>query len=759
MAQGFLGRVLDGRYRVVSDLGRGGMGSVYLATDERMDRQVVLKVPHQDLLQDAGFRQRFEIETRSLIELSHPHVVKVLDGGVEDDVPYLVLEYLAGGSLKDRIEQQGGQSTVAEVLTWLPYIAQALDHVHCLGVLHRDIKPGNILFDAHGNVFLADFGIAKALGPRDVNLTSTGMVAGTPTYMAPEAALEKPLDGRSDQYSLAAVVYRSLAGRVPIDGTSPIEIVVRKQKELPEPLTVEDLSSEGSAAVLRALARDPEERFPSCIDFVTALGAAPVATTETDPQATRSIVVTREPVPECADDPPPTRVDDEPVGPHTLESPDSDRPPTAVEPARTLPDGPAPLPSRRLVVLATVGAIVLLGAAAFALWGLPGKRLENPEPAPVPGPGPDGTGNRPPPEPSGPSEPEPAAETAEVADETGPQLEIDELPRKTMEETVSVRGRVDEDGCRVTVKGSPATVDGRRFEGLARLGLGPNEIEVVATDPSGNTSTTRVSIARTAPPDPLAPPAHALPYAAADLERCRRLIEGSAWSSPVWNEAGGLELVHVATKLSFVLLPSGSFRMGSDREPEEQPPHRVAVKALLMCRTECTQRAWRAGGGAETSKWTGETLPVETVAWSDAKAWCARNGLRLPTEAEWEYACRAGSTSAWSFGNEPSELADHGWTEESSGGRTHPVGVKKPNRWGLRDMHGNVWEWCLDVWRGDYIGSPTDGSARSGPAADGHVLRGGCWYYAAEFARSASRNAASDAGANRGFRPAADLPE
>jgi TPR repeat protein len=269
-SDGWIGTLLENRYRVNAELGRGGMGTVFLATDEKVDRLVVVKVPDVSLLEQPGFRERFARETRSLIQLSHPHIVKVLDVGEAGDVPYLVLEHLGGGSLKERIEESpGGRLIPAQVLDWLPNAARTLDVIHKLGVIHRDVKPANILFDEHGNVFLADFGIAKALGEQDTGLTQTGSTPGTPDYMAPESVLDVGLDGRADQYALATIVYKALSGRLPISATSPLAALFKKQKEDPIPLSqlVDGVDEKLGGVVMKALSRERDDRFPDCAAF------------------------------------------------------------------------------------------------------------------------------------------------------------------------------------------------------------------------------------------------------------------------------------------------------------------------------------------------------------------------------------------------------------------------------------------------------------------------------------------------------------
>jgi formylglycine-generating enzyme required for sulfatase activity len=223
---------------------------------------------------------------------------------------------------------------------------------------------------------------------------------------------------------------------------------------------------------------------------------------------------------------------------------------------------------------------------------------------------------------------------------------------------------------------------------------------------------------------------------------------------------------HERTGLEFVLVPGGSFDMGSSpsedgHQEDEGPRHRVTVEPFLICRTECTQQAWDRIGGKDTRKWRGTAIPIERVTWDDSTAWCRKAGLRLPTEAEWEQACRAGATERYSFGDADSSLDHYAWFESNSNSKTHPAGGKRPNSFGLYDMHGNVWEWCEDTWHVNYSGAPGDGSAwlDSGPSS--RVMRGGGWSGHAWGCRSANRNyyGRNRGSASIGFRPACSLPE
>ncbi len=203
--------------------------------------------------------------------------------------------------------------------------------------------------------------------------------------------------------------------------------------------------------------------------------------------------------------------------------------------------------------------------------------------------------------------------------------------------------------------------------------------------------------------------------------------------------------------MEFVDIPAGCFAMGRDANFEqgydyELPQHRVCVDAFQMGKYEVTQADWVAVMGSNPSNFKGRTNPVEQVSWDDAQQFIKRlnqqggSQYRLPSEAEWEYAARAGTTTAYSCGDDESCLGSIAWYEGNSGERTHPVGEKQPNKWGLYDTTGNVWEWVQDCWHDNYRGAPSDGSAwTSGCSSGGRVNRGGSWVSSASYSRSARR--------------------
>ena len=272
----------DGRYDIQSLLGEGGMGFVYRVQDRNLDTDVVIKVPRRAMLDDPDFAHRFTREIRALVQLVHPHIVKISDAGEYEGLPYAVMQCLPGGSLEDRrvLERDGRARPMpaTSLADWLPVIAKALDFVHSKGIVHRDVKPGNILFDQHGNAYLSDFGIAKVLATASEQvhtspMTSAGNVVGTPEYMALELIMGHPYDGRADQYALAVTVYELLAGRRPFEETGTAVMVRLGQAQGPPELHVlcPNVPVGLSRAIHRGLAKDPASRYPTCTDFATAV--------------------------------------------------------------------------------------------------------------------------------------------------------------------------------------------------------------------------------------------------------------------------------------------------------------------------------------------------------------------------------------------------------------------------------------------------------------------------------------------------------
>jgi eukaryotic-like serine/threonine-protein kinase len=268
-----LGELIAGRYEVEELLGTGGMSSVYLARDNELERRVTVKVLHEQHARDRQFVERFRREARAMARLAHPNVVTVIDRGDHEGRDFIVFEHVAGESLKDLLERQG-PLTVADAVRVAQEAARGLAFAHQHGIVHRDVKPHNVLVAYDGAVKVTDFGIARSLDPEEA-LTETGTVLGTSDYISPEQAFGKPIDHRSDQYSLGILLYELLTGEVPYPGRNLGEIALRHLRD-PVPSLRErrpDVPAELDAIVQRALAKRPEDRFPSTEEFISALEA------------------------------------------------------------------------------------------------------------------------------------------------------------------------------------------------------------------------------------------------------------------------------------------------------------------------------------------------------------------------------------------------------------------------------------------------------------------------------------------------------
>ena len=262
-----LQEALAGTYTIEGEIGRGGMGVVYRARDERLHRRVAIKVLPPELAFQEEIRARFTREAQTAARLSHPHVVPIFDVGQTGDLVYFVMGYVDGESLAGRIKRRG-QLPAEEVRRIMKETADALSAAHALSIIHRDIKPDNILLDGtRGRVMVTDFGIAKALsGGSGATLTSAGVAIGTPSYMSPEqAAGEKEIDGRSDLYSLGIVAYQMCVGQPPFAAPTVAGILMKQITE-PAPMVTdarEDIPEDLALAVARCLEKDPENRWPT----------------------------------------------------------------------------------------------------------------------------------------------------------------------------------------------------------------------------------------------------------------------------------------------------------------------------------------------------------------------------------------------------------------------------------------------------------------------------------------------------------------
>src|SRR5437588_9451325 len=227
-----LGTTLSGRYRLEARVGAGGMSMVYRALDETLQRQVAIKLMNREVATDSDQLERFRREARAVAQLSHPHVVGVIDAGEDEGRPYIVFEYVEGETLKERI-RRCGRLPIAEAVAYAIEVARALGVAHARHIVHRDVKPQNVLIDEEGSAKVTDFGIARTLD--EEGLTADGRVLGTTDYVSPEQALGRPVTGQSDLYSLGIVLYEMLTGEVPFKGENQVAVAMKHvREELPD---------------------------------------------------------------------------------------------------------------------------------------------------------------------------------------------------------------------------------------------------------------------------------------------------------------------------------------------------------------------------------------------------------------------------------------------------------------------------------------------------------------------------------------------
>lgn len=278
-----------GPYEIVEVIGHGGMATVYRAYQRSMRRSVALKVIRRDATPDDHAIRRFSREAELIAQLEHPHILPVYDFNGEHDPPYIVMRYLPSGTLRHILER--GSLDLHEVALIIAQVGSALDYAHELGVIHRDVKPSNILIDAKGNAFLTDFGIARMVAPNAEHMTGTGTAVGTPGYMAPEQVVGEKVDGRADVYALAIMTYELLTGTLPYQAELPMAVLYQ-HIHAPVPYVRAarpDLPAEINTVMQRGMAKQAVDRYPTAGEFSQALQAALNVGLQATPRNLRAI--------------------------------------------------------------------------------------------------------------------------------------------------------------------------------------------------------------------------------------------------------------------------------------------------------------------------------------------------------------------------------------------------------------------------------------------------------------------------------------
>ncbi len=763
-----------GRYVGAVELASGGMGTVYRAIDPELGRPVAIKVILGK--RDRPDRiARFLREAQVTGQLVHPNIPPLHElSRAEDGQLYFAMKWIEGRSLAAVLEERAGRGPAElaaarpELLGALVKVCDALAYAHSRGVIHRDLKPDNIMIGAYGEVLLMDWGIAKILGTSDVAVdearvaareleavqTLEGAMLGTPAYMSPEQVegRREEIDERSDVYGLGAVIYEVLTGAQPYVA-----------RILPQLLAM-IVTGQWVAPSRRA----PELGIPAELDRLVQKAMHP----EKGKRYSNVREVREE-----------------------IEAHLAGRPLAAV--TYTAWQRATKWMRRNRIVaafLAVVSVLVPLLGVSLAI----AARNADAE----------------------------AAQRTEAEGQRRVASEERDRAREALDEVLALSksipvGDLVRDGQRLGAwNGYPGDLAGlrewlaraRRFDGLrAHHEAKIREIEAQ----SGSTESDRWETENRVKLVALL-----VDLEAAIAEAEDGIVRGQALRAraddpddrAAWDAAGrvGLALPRIPGVLPIgqdpesrtwefwlvesgerpvrdaearivpapemgivlVLLPGGTTRVGSPRFSDEQPVHEVAVPAFLISKFEMTQAQWRRATGASPSHYPGDPLqPVEQVSWEESRRTLARWGLRLPSEAEWEYAARAGTTSEWwtddlaGAGN----LADRtgkrrglakGEDWDDGEGPPCPVGRYRANPLGLHDTIGNVWEWCEDSYHGDYRGAPSDGSAWVEPATSVRTARGGAYGQLAEHSRSATRSgfAPGYRVGDLGVRPAMAIP-
>ena len=800
-------------FEIERELGAGGFGVTYLAHDRSLDRLVAIKeyLPHdwgaRGLDGAVGPRatthaqdyrwglERFLDEARVLARLHHPHIVQVYRVIEARGTAYMVTEYLEGRSLAAALRAEGPWAE-ARVVSLLDALTSGLAAVHGAGLVHRDVKPANVMLRDDGSPVLIDFGAARqAVGGRSRSVTAVL----TPGYAPFEQYSTKGVQGPwTDVYALGAVAYEALSGRVPEE--APERVADDSLRPVAE-ATPQAVSARVSSAVMSALALRREDRPQRLEDWRVLLGLPARRGTERDAGA-------RAPVPAGLSESGPAAQPSRPVG---------------------------ALRRRRLAVAAALAAVAL-SAAGVAWWV---RSAVAPETAGTVARAPVEAGRH-----SGvqsmtniPDETREVVRSAlrrngmptgdEAVAEFFNQLEAlpRDHPKRVQLETwlaesapasspgaaggeenavgAVLGAGVGRSGSEVSDVGvSPVAPEAaeealsldragwRRIQqGLVALGLDPGTPDGLV----GGGTRRAVRAYQEGAGKPAtgfldAADVTTLQHAAleaAEAER-QRLAEAEAAADAerqrLAEEAEAAAEAERLAKLSrpgrmfrdcdgcpeMVVIPAGEFRMGSPaseegRRDEEGPQHRVTLRSFALGVTEVTFDEWEAcvrGGGCNGRRpddegWGRGARPVIRVSWEDAQAYVswlselARLSYRLPSESEWEYAARAGTTTPFTYGrtistNQVNYNGSHKYGSGRRGTyreRTTPVKTFAPNAFGLYDVHGNVWEWVEDCWHDSYRGTPSDGTVwLRGGNCSRRVLRGGSWLNDPRVLRSAARN-------------------
>lgn len=727
-------RALVGPFRLVRELGRGGQGTVWLAVDDRIGRHVALKiVARSPLLEDLA--PRFQREARLLGRLDHPGLCPVYDVGSDDAVAWIALRYVEGETLAHRLER--GPLPRDEALRVVEHAARALHVAHGFGIVHRDVKPSNVMLAPDGSPVVLDFGIARLVEREEAKdapatLTATGLVVGTPAYLAPELLDGSgKADARVDVWSLGIVLYEALTGRRPFQGATHhalMRSIVDDDVDLPR-----DFDDDLATVVRTALEKDPAQRYRDALEFAADLERLrkrlPIQARRTPPWRRLMLFLRREP-----------RL------------------------AATL--GALAV----VVVAALVVTGVLLSRTRTTLSAL--TRLSDQNVASQLLASQDTLW---------PSAPERVAALEAWRAQAKDLLARESLHRATLDAKPGALGLADTSDAWMREQITAL------LEEFARLAALVPQVEARIDDartidartieaPRALWAAAAAAVRADARFEGLVlvPQRGLIPLGADPDSRLEEFAVVATGAVPVRDPSTSRLILDETSACVLVLLPGGRVRIGADAsfDPWTQtwdgPPHEVRLDPFFIAKHELTQGQWLHHMGENPAIFQrGKGLPegpqalmhpVENVRWDDCARFVQQTGLRLPTESQWEYAARAGTTTPWWTGDKPEsldgaanladrfakahggsaewrydEFLDDGWTNHA------PVGSYRANAFGLHDVAGNVNEWCDGRWEDYAKVTPRDGDGLVDGAEIDSTFRGGSYFEPASASRVAFR--------------------
>ncbi|HET6424367.1 MAG TPA: SUMF1/EgtB/PvdO family nonheme iron enzyme, partial [Planctomycetaceae bacterium] len=691
-----------GPYRLLSKLGEGGMGAVYKAQHEHLDKTVAIKVLPQQLTQHADSVARFKREMKAVGKLEHPHIVRAMDAGEIHGTHFLAMEYVDGVDLQKLVKDRGALS-VPNACKAIRQAALALTAAHAAGLIHRDIKPANLLVAKTGQIKLLDLGLAR-LGDdasQNTELTQAGQAFGTPDYMAPEQWHDAhAADARTDLYALGCTLFYLLTARAPYGGETHRTAANKMKGHVIDPIpdlvaARPDVPAEVVAIYQKLMAKDPAERYQKAAELVEAL--APFVSSKGTPQGAPPTVVSS--VPASG----PTVIGA--TIPHAIQ-PQTEAAPPAVPPSADLSIGGGPkgrAPRRISIATGGVAAALLLGVIVITITRK------------------DGT-------------------TTKV-----------EVPGDARQIEVSQDGQ---SLVKVTSEATPAKTGWHGWPADApKPAIAPFDAAQAKKHQEEWAAYLKVPVEYTNSLGMrfrLIPPGEFLMGSTpADIEAALALVGNKHWRDCIISEAprhkviltqplylSANEVTQANYQRVMAVNPSHFSSTGSgaeqvlDRDTAEHPVEMVSWNNAAEFCEKLT--------GLEKFD---EYNPPNNTAVNPLN----HAGYRLPTEAEWEFGCRGGSMTKYWLGDNAQEIGAATWTFANSRLRTHPTGELKANPFGLHDIHGNVSEWVSDAWDPAFYSSFTEQPAvnpyREATADPLHVLRGGDYYSRSALCLSSSRTA------------------